>query len=73
MGVAWFPNQLPSFIQSHRLSVVTFHCPESAKIHVDHVEQNVPILSESVECLAMPAEASGESASAMPAGEKSSS
>ena len=70
---AWFPNQLPFFIQSHRLSDVTFHCPESAKIHVDRVEQNVPILSESVECLAMPAEASGESASAMPAGEKSSS
>ena len=69
----WFPNQLPFFIQSHRLSDVTFHCPESAKIYVDRVEQNVPILSESVECLAMPAEASGESASAMPAGEKSSS
>ena len=69
----WFPNQLPFFIQSHRLSDVTFHCQESAKIYVDRVEQNVPILSESVECLAMPAEASGESASAMPAGEKSSS
>ena len=51
----WFPNQLPYFIQSHRISDVTFHCPESAKLYVDRVEQNVPILSETVECLAMPA------------------
>ena len=51
----WFPNQLLFFIQSHRLSDVTFRCPESAKLYVDRVEQNVPILSEIVECLAMPA------------------
>ena len=69
----WFPNQLPFFIQSHRLSDVTFHCPESAKIYVDRVEQNVPILSESVECLAMPAEASGQSESVMPTGVEPSS
>ena len=69
----WFPNQLPFFIQSHRLSDVTFHCPESAKIYVDRVEQNVPILSESLECLAMPAEASGQSESVMATGVESSS
>ena len=69
----WFPNQLPLFIQSHRLSDVTFHCPESAKIYVDRVEQNVPILSESLECLAMPAEASGQSESVMATGVESSS
>ena len=28
----WFPHQLPFFVQSHRLSDVTFHCPESAKL-----------------------------------------
>eukprot|EP00438_Fugacium_kawagutii_P007496 Skav230013 [mRNA] locus=scaffold1958:420290:428629:+ [translate_table: standard] len=51
----WFPNQLPFFVKSNRLADVTFHCPESAKIYVDRVEQNVPILAETVECLAMPA------------------
>eukprot|EP00438_Fugacium_kawagutii_P025376 Skav223563 [mRNA] locus=scaffold34:198043:207130:- [translate_table: standard] len=51
----WFPNQLPFFVQSSRLADVTFHCPESAKIYVDRVEQNVPILAETIECLAMPA------------------
>eukprot|EP00435_Cladocopium_sp_Y103_P034751 s1073_g9.t1 len=51
----WFQNQVPCFIQSYRLADVTFHCPENAKIYVDRVEQNVPILAENVECLAMPA------------------
>ena len=49
------------------------HCPKSAKIYVDRVEQNVPILLESVECLAMPAEATGESVSFMPTGVEPSS
>ena len=87
----WFPNQWPFFIQSHRLSDVTFHCLESAKLYVDRVEQNdpnVPVLSETVECLAVPAvdevpekphatgssaSSSSEKPSSAPLGEKSPS
>lgn len=56
-----FPNQLPFFIKLDRLGDVTFHCPESAKIYADRVVENVPILAERVECLAMPVEPSSES------------
>eukprot|EP00435_Cladocopium_sp_Y103_P014697 s1958_g3.t1 len=55
-GWVWFPNQLPFFIKPERLADVTFHCPESAKIYADRVVENVPILHERVECVAMPAE-----------------
>ena len=58
----WFPNQLPFFVKSNRLSDITFHCPESAKIYANRVVENVPILLESVECLAMPAKESHLSA-----------
>ena len=68
----WFPNQLPFFIQSHRLADVTFHCPENARIYVDRVEQNVPILAEVVECLAMPADPTGPSSSSSHSGAKPS-
>ena len=57
----WFPNQLPFFIKPERLSDVTFHCPESAKIYADRVVENDPILSERVECVAMPAEPTSSS------------
>ena len=40
---------------------MTFHCPESAKIYADRVVENDPILSERVECVAMPAEPTSSS------------
>ena len=33
-----------------------FHCLESARIYADRLVENVPILSERAECVAMPAE-----------------
>ena len=65
----WFPGQLPYLIKADRVSDVVHHVPESARIYADRVEQNVPILSESV------AVAAPDAVSGMPAtgGEPSSS
>jgi len=65
----WFPNQLPYFIKPDRLGDVVQHCPESAKIYADRLVENVPILNDSTECIAMPAADSnklGEHVSAQP-------
>ena len=51
----WFPGELPYFIKSDRLGDVVHHCPESAKIYADRVVENVPVLCDSIECIAMPA------------------
>ena len=45
----WFP------VKADRVQDVTFFCPESAKIYADRVEENVPVLRESVVCSALPA------------------
>ena len=66
----WFPNQC--FIQSHRVADVTFHCPENARIYVDREKQNVPILAEVLESLAMPADPTGPSSSSSHSGAKPS-
>ncbi|CAE7029195.1 GIP [Symbiodinium natans] len=51
----WFPDQLPFFVKADRVQDVTFFCPESAKIYADRIEENVPVLRESVSCSALPA------------------
>eukprot|EP00439_Symbiodinium_sp_Y106_P022683 s2641_g2.t2 len=51
----WFPDQLPFFVKADRVQDVTFFCPESAKIYADRVEENVPVLRESVVCSDLPA------------------
>ena len=66
----WFPGQLPYFIKSDRLGDVVHHCPESVKIYADRVVENVVILCDSIECIAMPATDSNfmkEHVSAQPA------
>ena len=40
----WLPGELPFFVKSERVGDLTLHCPESAKVRVDRVEQNVPCL-----------------------------
>ena len=57
----WFPGQLPYLIKADRVSDVVHHVPESARVYADRVEQNVPILSESV------AVAAPDAVSGMPA------
>lgn len=61
----WFPGQLPYLIKADRAKDVVHHVPESAKIYASRVDENVPILSESV-CVAMPASTGGSSGSKDP-------
>ena len=49
----WLPDQLPFLVKADRVQDMTFHCPESAKIHADRVVENVPILAETVSGLDM--------------------
>ena len=49
-----FPGQLPYLVKADRVKDMVHHVPDSAKIFADRVEENVPIVSESV-CVAMPA------------------
>ena len=44
----WFPNQLPYLVKADRVQDIVHHVPESAKIYADRVQENVPIISESV-------------------------
>ena len=55
----WFPktvytvstNQLPYLVEADRAQNIVHHVPESAKIYADRVQENVPIISESVSLL----------------------
>ena len=58
----WFPNQLPYLVKADRVQDIVHHVPESAKIYADRVQENVPIISESV-TIAMPASTGGSSSS----------
>ena len=57
-----FPNQLPYLVKADRVQDIVHHVPESAKIYADRVQENVPIISESV-TIAMPASKGGSSSS----------
>ena len=46
----WLPGELPFFVKPERVGDLKLHCPESAKVRVDRVEQNVPILKQRVSC-----------------------
>ena len=58
----WFPNQLPYLVKADQVQDIVHHVPESAKIYADRVQENVPIISESV-TIAMPASTGGSSSS----------
>ena len=55
-------NQLPYLVEADRVQNIVHHVPESTKIYADRVQENVPIVSESV-TIAMPASAGGSSSS----------
>ena len=61
----WLPDQLPYLVKADRVKDMVHHVPDSAKIFADRVEENVPIMSESV-CIAMPASSGGSSGSKDP-------
>ena len=51
----WMPDELPYFVKPERAGDFTIHCPESAKIRVDRVEENVPIMKQRITCSGLPA------------------
>eukprot|EP00435_Cladocopium_sp_Y103_P060485 s1600_g22.t1 len=61
----WLPDQLPYLVKADRVKDMVHHVPDSAKIFADRVEENIPIMSESV-CIAMPASSGGSSGSKDP-------
>ena len=44
----WTPDELPYCVKPDRIGDLTLRCPASAKIPVDRVEENVPIIRERV-------------------------
>ena len=59
----WMPDQLPFMVKADRVGEMVMHVPESAKIYADRVDQNVPILSETIQVHAMPFSEGGSSGS----------
>ena len=59
----WMPDELPYFFKPDRIGDMTLYCPTSAKIPVDRVVENVPIIRERVTCGGLPAAPSPGSSS----------